>query len=469
MKAVKIRFFCTVMCMFSLFTVAPVNLFATVNEVYQQSITVKGKVTDKAGEPLPGVSIIIKGTTTGVMTDVDGKYSINVPNSNAILTFSYMGFVPQEHKVGNNVTLDVVLVEQSTVLDEVVVVGYGVQKKINLTGSVSSIGSTKIENRAAPNLSTMLTGLASGVSVRQSSGNPGSDGANIRVRGIGTFDGDYRSPLVIVDGAAADMNSLNPEDVESVSVLKDAASAAIYGSRGANGVILVTTKKGRKNVAPKVTYTGILSRTTASRVFDFISDYAEYMELYNMAEFSANPKAISTYDANEIAAWRAAQSDRNGIYTDPDTGNQVPNYLAYPNTNWSDILFAPTYSQKHTLSVSGGSQNSNYLMSLGYFEAPGTLENTGIDQFNARVNVESQITKFLKIGTQTYAMRQRKDPGNLDQVNTYRFQTVGGIVPIHDGKYGGPESPNEKNDVRNPLRDVNAIGGKNTTTRINTT
>lgn len=433
-----------------------------------QSYTLSGVVTDKNKTPLIGVSVAVKSTTTGTHTDLDGKYILNASN-NSILVFTYIGYTTQEIKVTSGAPIDVVMQESDALLDEVVVVGYGVQKKVNLTGSVAAVMSDKIENRAAPNLSTMLTGLASGVSVRQSSGNPGSDGANIRIRGIGTFDGSYRSPLVIIDGAEGDMNSLNPEDVESVSVLKDAASASIYGSRGANGVILVTTKKGKRNTAPKITYTGIFSRTTASRVFDFISDYADYMDLYNMAEFSANPKAISTYDPTEIAAWRAAKSDPNGIYIDPDNGNQVPNYLAYPNTNWSDILFAPTHSQKHTLSVSGGSDNSNYLMSLNYYEAPGTLENTGIDQFNARVNLESKITKFLKIGTQTYATRQRKDPGNLDQVNTYRFQTVGGIVPIHDGKYGGPESPNEKNDVRNPLRDVNAIGGKNTTTRINTT
>ncbi|HMM03417.1 MULTISPECIES: TonB-dependent receptor [unclassified Dysgonomonas] len=469
----KIRFYTPIpifilgVCLF--LGVIPVNSFAAVNETYQQAKIVKGVVKDGNGEPLPGVSISIKGTTNGTMTDVDGNYSLNVPDGNSTLVVSYVGFKTQEIKVSNQTTIDITLEELSKELDEVVVVGYGVQKKINLTGSVAAVQADKIENRAAPNLSTMLTGLASGVSVRQSSGNPGSDGANIRIRGIGTFDGSYRSPLVIIDGAVADMNSVNPEDVESVSLLKDAASASIYGSRGANGVILVTTKKGAKNAAPKVTYTGIFSQTKASRVFDFISDYADYMELYNMAEFSNNPKATSTYDSEEIAAWRAAKANPNGIYTDPDNGNQVPNYLAYPNTNWSDILFAPTYSQKHNLSVSGGSENSNYLLSLGYYDNPGTLENTGIDRFNARVNVESRITKFLKIGTQTYAMRQRKDPGNLDQVNTYRFQTVGGIVPYYDGKYGAPESPKEKNDVRNPLRDVNAIGGVNTTTRINTT
>lgn len=433
-----------------------------------QTYTVTGTVTDKNREALIGVSVAAKGTTMGTNTDIDGKFTLNVPD-NSILVFSYIGYNTQEIRVTSATPLNVVMEETAALLDEVVVVGYGVQKKVNLTGSVAAVNSEKLESRSAPNLSTMLTGLASGVTVRQGSGNPGSDGANIRIRGIGTFDGNYRSPLIIIDGAEGDMNSLNPEDVESVSVLKDAASAAIYGSRGANGVILVTTKKGRKNAAPRVTYTGIFSRTTASRVLDLMYDYADYMEMYNMAEFSVNPKVNSNYDAEEIAAWRAAKSDPNGIYTDPDNGNQVPNYLAYPNTNWSDILFAPTHSQQHTLSISGGGENSNYLMSMNYYEAPGTLENTGIDRFNVRVNLESQITNFLKIGTQTYAMRQRKDPGNLDQVNTYRLQTVGGIVPIHDGKYGGPESPREKNDVRNPIRDVNAVGGKNTTTRINTT
>jgi TonB-linked SusC/RagA family outer membrane protein len=365
--------------------------------------------------------------------------------------------------------VDVTLSEGDQALDEVVVVGYGVQKKVNLTGSVSAITAEKISSRAAPNLSTSLTGLSSGVSVRQSSGNPGDDGANIRVRGIGTFSSSYRSPMVIIDGAEADLNSVNSEDVESISVLKDAGSAAIYGSRAANGVILVTTKKGARNAAPKVTYTGMFTQEQASASFELHSDYAEYMELWNNAQLVSNPAAALTYSQAEIDAWRAAQSNPNGTYTDPNNGNQVANYLAYPNTNWSDILFAPSYSHKHNVSVSGGGDNSNYLLSLGYFTNPGTLENTGIDRFNMRINAESAITKFLKVGTQTYAMQQDKDPGNLTQVNTYRFQTVAGMNSIVDGKYGGPENPKEKADLRNPLKDINATGGVNTTTRINTT
>lgn len=209
----------------------------------QTTLSVTGTVTDKSnGEPLIGASVLEKGTTNGVITDIEGNYSFKV-KSGATIVISSIGYKSMEITAKSGAKATVQLEEDSEILDEVVVVGYGVQKKVNLTGAVSTVSDAKLENRAAPNLSTMLTGLASGVSVRQSSGNPGEDGASIRIRGVGTFSGDYRSPLVVIDGAVADMNSVNPEDVESISVLKDAASAAIYGARGANGVILVTTKR----------------------------------------------------------------------------------------------------------------------------------------------------------------------------------------------------------------------------------
>ena len=433
-----------------------------------QDKKVTGVIKDQHGEPVIGANVIEKGTSNGVITDLEGNFSLSV-SEKAVLQISYIGYETKEVKVTGSEKLHIVLKEDTQTLDEVVVVGYGTQKKINLTGAVSAVQAEKFQNRAAPTLSTMLSGLASGVTVRQSSGNPGSDGASILIRGAGTFSGDYRAPLILIDGAVADMNSVNPEDVENISILKDAASAAIYGARGANGVVLVTTKKGTPNAAPRVTYTGTFTQEKASGIFEFLTDYADYMELYNMAELSSNPKSLNTYDWDEIAAWRAAKENPNGMYTDPNTGHQVPNYLAYPNTNWSKLLFAPNFSHKHNLSVSGGSQNSNYLLSFGYFDNPGTLDNTGVNQFNIRLNAESRITKFLKIGTQTYAIRQRKAPGDVSSVNSNRFQTVGGMVAYHDGKYGGPESPREKSDVRNLLKDVNAIGGENATTRINTT
>ena len=434
----------------------------------QDAVTAQGQVLDKAtNEPVIGASVVEKGTRNGAITDLNGNFTLKV-GQGAVITFSSIGYltVEQAVKAGH---MTIYFEEDAKTLDEVVVVGYGVQKKINLTGAVATVNASRLESRATSNLSTSLAGFASGVSVRQGSGDPRDDGANIRIRGIGTFSGDYRSPLVVIDGAVADINSVNSEDVESVSFLKDAASAAIYGSRAANGVILVTTKKGVKGSAPKVTYTGIFTQEKASSSFDLMSDYADYMELYNKGQLVANPNATVTYAQADIDAWRAAKANPNGIYTDPDTGNQSPNWLAYPNTDWSAILFAPNYTQKHNLSVSGSSENSNYLLSLGYYDNPGTLENTGVDRFNMRVNAETRITHFLKIGTQTYLTQQRAKPGDLENVKTYRFQSVSGMTPYYDGKYGGVENPGEKPDTKNLLKDINSVGGLTTTTRLNTT
>ncbi|MDR1706582.1 MAG: TonB-dependent receptor [Prevotella sp.] len=457
----KIRFFCTTMCMFFLFMVAPVNSFATVNEVYQQSITVKGKVTDNAGEPLPGVSIILKGSTTGVMTDIDGNYSINVPNSNAVLTISYMGFVPQEHKVGNNTTLNIVLVEQSTNLDEVVVVGYGVQKKINLTGSVASVDSKKLENRAVTNLATSISGLAPGVRVTQGSGNPGSESVSITFRGTTSLNGN--SPLVLVDGVVADMNVINNEDVESINFLKDAASAAIYGSRAAAGVILVTTKKGKRE-KPRVTISSMLAHAKPISDLSFMSNMVDYMNYHNVGSYNASGNGF--YSQERIDEWAAANANPNGIYTDPTTGNQIPNWLAYPNTDWAKILFDGYTYHKQDVSVSGGTENSTYMLSLGYQNNPGSLVNTGLERYNMRANVETKIADFITFGTQTYATKEFKEPGSTD--NTYLFQAYPGINPVYQGKYGASEDP-MMTSMNNVLRSAAATGGKNDYMRINTT
>ena len=195
------------------------------------------------------------------------------------MQISYIGYVTKDIKVTSATNiLAIKLVEDSETLDEVVVVGYGVQKKVNLTGAVATVSAGKLESRATTNLSSSLSGLVSGVSVNQGSGKPGSDGANFRIRGIGTFYSSYLSPLVIVDGSEASISSVNSDDVESISFLKDAASAAIYGSRGANGVILITTKKGKKGQAPKITYSGIISNTKKSgKAYRLEDTYAEYM------------------------------------------------------------------------------------------------------------------------------------------------------------------------------------------------
>lgn len=432
----------------------------SVAEAQQNKITVKGVVEDVEG-PIIGANIIEKGTTNGVITDFDGAFSISVA-PNATLVFSYIGYDTQEIAVNGRTTINVTMSEDTQTLEELVVVGYGVQKKVNLTGAVSTASSDKLENRAATNLSSSLSGLASGVTVSQGSGKPGSDGADIRIRGVGTFNSGYLSPLVIVDGAEASINSVNSEDVESISFLKDAASASIYGSRGANGVILITTKKGGANQQPKITYTGLVSNIKASgKAFKFESNYAEYMEMANRWYTNSKWDAATKYTENEIAEWKEALTkDPNS--TDNPYG--VPNYLAYPSTQWSDYLFNANTTTKHNLSVTGGSNNSNYLISLGYLDNPGTLENTSLKNYSGRINLETKLNKFLDVGTYTYATFEKTDPGNTSL--TYIFQNTPAMTPVHDGKYGVAVDNSSSNNL---LASVVGRGGSNDATRLNST
>lgn len=304
--------------------------------------------------------------------------------------------------------------------------------------------------------------MASGVTVSQGSGKPGSDGADIRIRGVGTFNSGYLSPLVIVDGAEASINSVNSEDVESISFLKDAASASIYGSRGANGVILITTKKGGANQQPKITYTGLVSNIKASgKAFKFESNYAEYMEMANRWYTNSKWDAATKYTENEIAEWKEALTkDPNS--TDNPYG--VPNYLAYPSTQWSDYLFNANTTTKHNISVTGGSNNSNYLISLGYLDNPGTLENTSLKNYSGRINLETKLNKFLDVGTYTYATFEKTDPGNTSL--TYIFQNTPAMTPVHDGKYGVAVDNSSSNNL---LASVVGRGGSNDATRLNST
>jgi TonB-linked SusC/RagA family outer membrane protein len=386
-----------------------------------------------------------------------------------------LGLATVEEAIAGRGRIDVTLSSSDKSLDEVVVVGYGVQKKANLTGSVSTISSQRLENRATPNLSSSLTGLAAGVTVRQGQGTPGSDGATIRIRGLGTFSGDYQSPMVIIDGATGSLDLINPDDIESMSILKDAASAAIYGSRAANGVILITTKKGKKGEKPHVTYSGLFASEAASSKFELMSDYATYMEMVNRsrANITTGTTAVTSYDQSSIDAWREAAKNPNEIPATFSDGTpntlQIPNWLAYPNTDWSDVLFVPNFYQKHNVSVTGGSESTSYQLSLYYYDNPGTLENTGQQQIQMRANIETRIADIIRFGTQTYYTKGLKEQGNLSTVNSYRFQSVSGLTPYYNGKYGAAEDPKESKTANNLLLLLNAQGGQAVTDRINTT
>jgi TonB-linked SusC/RagA family outer membrane protein len=426
----------------------------------QQQKRITGTVLDVNNEPVIGANIMEKGTKNGTVTDLDGRFNLSV-GANAVLQISFIGYSAQEIAVGAQTDLRIVMREDAEQLGEVVVVGYGAQKKVNLTGSVSAISAAKIENRSTPNLSSSLAGLASGVTVRQSSGNPGSDGANIRVRGLGTFSSDYRSPMVIVDGIEGTMDAVNPNDVESISILKDAASAAIYGSRAANGVILITTKKGNRT-STNVTYSGMLSTTQPSTKHKFLYDYGEHMDLLNLAQKATNAASKLPYNQEEVDEWKAAKNNPNGI-----SKYGVPNWLAYPNTDWAEELFEDFLSQNHNLSLSGGNDKSTYLLSGGFLDNPGVMQNTGLKRYQMRINLESQVTKFLKIGTQTFASRQDKAVGDQSTALTYLYQTMAGAVPYYDGKYGGQTASDDPSTTNNMLMLLNNRDGNQLTYRLN--
>jgi TonB-linked SusC/RagA family outer membrane protein len=436
-------------------------LFFSIGLYAQNVITVEGQVLDKeTNDPIIGTSIVEKGTSSnGTIADLNGNFKLQVKQG-AVITFTSIGYKLVERPAQSGKII-VYMEEDSKTLDEVVVVGYGVQKKINLTGSVSSVSAEKLENRPVTNLSAALGGLAPGIRVTQGRGNPGDESISIRFRGATSFNAS--DPLILVDGVVADMAPLSSDDVESITFLKDAASAAIYGSRAAAGVILVTTKKGKKE-KPRVTVSSLFAQEKAETSLKFMSDMPEYMRLHNLAQINTTGNS-SWYGDQTIEDWKAANANPNGIYIDPTTGNEIPNWLAYPNTDWAQVMFQPTYYQKHNISVSGGSDNSTYLLSLGYQNNPGTLENTGLQRFNIRANVETKIADFITFGTQTYATKEYKEPGSITM--TYLQQAYPGINPKYQGLYGASEDPN-MTAMNNVLASVAAEGGQNEYTRINT-
>ena len=332
---------------------------------------VSGIVKDDTGNPLIGVTVTVPGTTKGTTTDANGTYTINADNSES-LNFSYVGYKPQTIHVNNQSTIDVTMSEDNTSLEEVVVVGYGVQKKVNLTGSVASLDTKQLQSRPIQNISTGLQGMLPGVTISSTNGAPGKDGGNIRIRGVGTLN--TASPYILIDGVEADnLNSLDPNDIESLSVLKDAASAAIYGSKAANGVILITTKRG-KTGAPKITYSGYAGIQRPTNMIERMSSF-DYARLYNEA-LAAEGKA-------ERFTQQELQKFKDG--TDPN----------YPNTNWYDLAYQIGMQHTHNVTMSGGTESVKYMGSIGYMGQKGILPNAGRDKFNGRTNLDVTFSPKL--------------------------------------------------------------------------
>ncbi|GLB49497.1 SusC/RagA family TonB-linked outer membrane protein [Neptunitalea lumnitzerae] len=386
----------------------------------QQTIT--GTVISKTDDfPLMGASVMEKGTSNGTVTDMDGNFSMQISNSDAVLVFTYIGFITQEIPANGETTFTVYLEEDLSQLDEVVVVGYGAKKKATLVGSVSNVGGEEITKSPQANVSNAFAGRVSGVIATNRSGEPGYDGSNISIRGLGTTGNN--DVLVVVDGVPGQiggLNRLNPQEIESITVLKD-ASAAIYGSRAANGVILVTTKKGKKGGKVTVNYTFDQGFSSPTRLPD-MADAATYAQI-----------------RNEIAYYNNTSDGLNQVYSDAEIQmfRDGSDPLNYANTNWADeVLKKVALQSQHNLNVSGGSENTNYFFSLGMLNQEGLYEKgaTEYKQYNVRTNIDSQITERLKIGVSLSGRKEDRmypvaSAGNIFRSIYRAYPTVAAYYP----------------------------------------
>lgn len=356
--------------------------------VGQQHKSVSGKVTDSSGSPLPGVSVVVKGTTNGTITDSNGNYSIaNIPEYTT-LSFSFVGMKAQDKMVGNKTQINVTLEEETIGVDEVVVVGYGTQKKSDITGAMVNASSELISRTPTANLATALQGLAAGVDVQMPGGNthPGAV-PQIRIRGERSLKAG-NDALIVVDGIpfSGSLNDISTNDIQSVSVLKDASATAIYGSRGANGVILISTKRGSKGKL-NVSYSGYTGITTAIKNFDIMTS-EEYMKLKQWATYNAEPTKYT--GPNDPAMMVLGV-----IFRDQD---EMEGYKAGNNTDWQSLIFENGKTTNHQLSINGGGERTIYNASVGYYKGENNYRGHGFERMTAKFSLDSEINSYLKVG-----------------------------------------------------------------------
>lgn len=416
--------------------------------MFAQNMTVTGTVTDESGMTVIGATVVVSGDAVrGSITDADGKYTLaNVP-SDGILVFSYVGMQSQSVRVNGRTTVNVVMLSDTELLEEVVVVGYGSQKKVHLTGSVSTIDMTKeATSRPITNLSNGLAGLSPGLYVRSATNDPGSN-ANLQLRGQGTLNNS--SPLIIVDGVESNINSVAPQDVANISVLKDAAASSIYGSRAANGVILITTKQGETGKI-SIDYHGYYSGQSLPKRIPLVNRSYEYMEFIN--EAAGNSNLSKPYSAENIQKWKEAYEQG----ADP---------LLWPNSDWND-QFQTANTFNHSLSVSGGTEKVKSFLSVNYDKSPGIIENTGYTKTSIRSNSQIQATSWLNLGMNLSGYISEKDRGstNLSSLFTNSIiSTPTNVLRSPDGRYGGTNNSEDNQAMASPLWYVNSIGGDNKT------
>ncbi len=389
---------------------------SSVLEKQQVAKLVTGTVSDAIGEPIIGANVVVKGTTIGTITDLDGKFELEVPEK-AVLEISYIGYLNYEIEIKGQQDLKIVLKENSEALEEIVVVGYGTQKKVNLTGAISNVKADVLENRTSSDPVNMLTGNISGVTIVQNSGQPGADGSALRVRGVGTLGN--AEAMVIIDGVESSMNNVDPHDIENISVLKDAAAASIYGVRAANGVILVTTKKGSQG-KPTINYNGYFGWQQDLRLPKYLDSYNYALLLNEAYNNDGLNKPYSEEDLNKY---------KNG--TDPDH---------YPSSDWLGSLFSEKgFFNNHHLSVNGGCEAIRYSISVGYHNKKGLMPNMGYNKFNVRSNLDAKISDRLELSLNMAAYRSdRTSPSaGVTDIMYYAFrETPVTAIQFSNGHYG---------------------------------
>lgn len=416
-------------------------------------LSISGRITDDAGAGVPGASVSLKGTTTGTATDAEGRFALTVPDGNGTLIISSIGYVTEEIAINNRSTIDVTLAADIKSLTEVVVVGYGSQKRKDLTGAIASVSAQDIKSVPITSLDQALQGRAAGVTVTANTGAPGS-AQTIDIRGIGTINNSQ--PLYVIDGFPVNAQSgstnsnplatLNPNDIASLEVLKDASATAIYGARGANGVIIITTKRGQSG-KPRVTLDAYYGVQSPWRQLDLL-DAQQYREY-----------------ANEMQARAKEQFPNNNAFN-PIPALVDPNNLR-ADTDWQKEMFRSAPIQNYTLGVSGGSENATYNVSLGYFNQEGILLGTSFDRYSLQINSEFRISKKIKVGQSLNVGRAFTTIGTGGSVGGIitALPTVPVRNPANRGGFAGPDRADTQ-DARNPVAASTLEKSNNTRYRI---
>ncbi|MCW3091046.1 MAG: TonB-dependent receptor [Ferruginibacter sp.] len=410
-----------------------------------QQKSISGNVSDDAGSPLPNISVTIKNTSLGTSTDAAGNFKINAA-PNAVLVFTSATHESYNLTVDNRTEYKIALKQKVDALSDVVVVGYGRQKKVNLVGSVSMVTvDDKLVSRALPNISSGLTGLIPGLAATQSSGMAGNNDASLIIRGLGTVNN--ASPLIVVDGMPdVDINRININDIETISVLKDATSASVYGSRAANGVILITTRSGKGMKKTSLNFTSNSSLTKPTRGMDFMSDYARALTLHQRRAAVNSLASNQNFKNGTIDQWMAL-----GM-VDP---------IKYPNTDWWNVILRDGSFQNYNLSATGGNESSNFFASVGVKDEKGLQVNNDFKQYNARFNFDYKVKSNMNLGVRfngnwsnyTYALAEGfTDPDPVNTAGVDMQYAIAGILPYDPktGYYGGVMAYGEDPQAYNP-------------------